>query len=116
MQHTATTNAKSMLEVLTALDKDHCQCPFGAAGAEVGYPCPGTCLDYAYAKLNTPFAFAFEIYVRGGNEGLKQRWQQKMNAGGTALLEQGSGLGHDHFRDFFDKHSSDFVGNSSSLL
>jgi len=34
----------------------------GAAGKEVGYLCPGTCLDYAYDKVNVPYSFAWEIY------------------------------------------------------
>ena len=60
-----------MLEVL---DERYCKCPFGAAGKEVGYPAPGTCLDYAYGKLNIRgllhgdivefVANAFEIFHR----------------------------------------------------
>jgi len=118
-EHMATTNADSMMEVLKGLDEEHCQCPYGAAGAEVGYPCPGTCLDYAYAKLNTPFAFAFEIYVggstMGSDDGLKRRWEEKLLTGGAKLLETGHNLGHPHFRDIFDKYGSDFVGSSSLL-
>lgn len=117
MNHMAKTNAKPMMDVLKAIDKDHCECPFGAAGREVGYPCPGTSLDYAYAKLNTPFAYAFEIYVdHSSDPELKQRWQDKMNSGGASLLEEGHGLGHPHFKDFFDKRRSDFVGNQTSLV
>jgi hypothetical protein len=111
-KHMASTNAKSMNEVLVALDKDHCQCPFGAAGKEVGYDCPGTCIDYAYGKLNTPFAFAFEIYTDDDPE-LKTTWAEEMKKGGFQLLEKGHTLGHPHFRDFFKNHSSDFVGTSS---
>lgn len=33
----------------------------------VGYLCPGTCLDYAYQKLNVPYSFAFEIYERNSD-------------------------------------------------
>lgn len=116
MKHNAETNAGPMREVLIALDKDHCQCPVGAAGKEVGYPCPGTSLDYAYANLSTPFAFAFEIYVNEAAVlGLKRRWDEKMKNGGGALLEQGHHLGHQHFRDFFGEYGSDFVGSSSLL-
>ena len=51
------------MSMLRELDEEYCQCPFGAAGREVGYSCPGTCLDYVYDELNTSYAFAFEIYV-----------------------------------------------------
>merc|ERR1719482_2637743 len=106
-----------MMEVLQALDKDHCQCPFGAAGHEVGYACPGTSLDYVYAKLNTPFAFAWEIFANHGlDEELEGRWNEKLKSGGAALLEKGHNLAHPHFKDVFDKHRSDFVGNQTSLL
>ncbi len=54
-----------MLKMILPLDEESCQCPMGAAGKEVGYLCPGTCLDYAYDVLKVPYAFAFEIY---GNE------------------------------------------------
>lgn len=54
-----------MLSMILPLDEESCQCPMGAAGKEVGYLCPGTCLDYAYDVLKVPYAFAFEIY---GNE------------------------------------------------
>ena len=54
---------KEMLKLLYPLDEEHCQCPMGAAGKEVGYLCPGTCLDYAYDVAKVPYAFAFEIYA-----------------------------------------------------
>lgn len=108
--HQGHYNAASMMEILRSIDKDHCECPFGAAGKEVGYPCPGTCLDYAYGKLKTPFVFAFEIYANPEEDGdLKSRWQEKMHSGGAQLLEAGHHLGHPHFRDLFVKHASDFV-------
>lgn len=114
--HLAQFNGKHMMDVLTALDKDHCECPFGAAGMEVGYPCPGTCLDYAYAKLNTPFSFAFEIYTdHSADSDLKERWAKKLARGGAQLLEKAHHLGHAHFKDVFDRHKSDFVGPSSLL-
>jgi len=110
MKHLAHYNEPAMMEILKVLDKDHCQCPFGAAGKEVGYSCPGTCLDYAYAKLNTSFAFAFEIYTSpSADEDLKERWSEKMRSGGAQLLEKGNHLGHPHFRDVFSEHTSDFV-------
>ena len=63
MEHLAQRNNKAMMSMLRDLDEEYCQCPFGAAGREVGYSCPGTCLDYVYDELNTSYAFAFEIYV-----------------------------------------------------
>ena len=55
------------MNVLTQLNPKHCQCNPGAAGREVGYLCPGTCLDYAYDKMKVPYVFAWEIYDRGFN-------------------------------------------------
>lgn len=110
MKHLANFNEPAMMEVLSALDKDHCKCPFGAAGKEVGYPCPGTCLDYAYSKVKTPFAYAFEIYTsHDEDEDLRSRWAEKMENGGAQLLEKGHHLGHSHFHDLFADHTSDFV-------
>ena len=40
-----------MQGALKVLDKKYCKCPSGAAGKEVGYLCPGTCLDYVYEHL-----------------------------------------------------------------
>merc|ERR1719183_1739994 len=109
MKHLATRNQPAMMEILKKLDKNHCECPFGAAGKEVGYPCPGTCLDWVYDRLQTPYVFAFEIYA--GPEWadmLKERWQEKMSAGG-AFYQIHSHLGHSHFHDLFVEHPADFV-------
>lgn len=109
MEHLAQRNQPQMMKILKKLDSDHCQCPFGAAGKEVGYSCPGTCLDWVYDHLKTPFAFAFEIYTGSEYaEFLKQRWQEKMSAGG-AFYQTHSHLGHRHFRDLFAEHPSCFV-------
>lgn len=110
MRHLASRNQPEMLEILKDLDQDHCQCPFGAAGKEVGYPCPGTCLDWVYDKLDTPYAFAFEIYARPSDaRSLKRRWEAKVKRGGLSLIEKGASLGHQHFRDLFLAHPSSFV-------
>jgi len=112
--HMAQYNHDNMNDILTTLNTDHCQCPWGAAGKEVGYPCPGTCLDYVYAILSTPFSFAFEIYVDHGMDAdLQRRFEDKVANGGGVLLEKGHHLGHPHFRDVFDKYGSDFVGTNS---
>ncbi len=51
-----------MLQILRELNPIYCNCQMGAAGKEVGYLCPGTCLDYAYEKITVPYSYAFEIY------------------------------------------------------
>jgi len=117
MEHLAQYNEPGMMEILKSVDKDHCQCPFGAAGKQVGYSCPGTCIDYAYAKLKTPFAFAFEIYASPSSDAdLRGRWEASINDGGAELIQQGHHLGHPHFREVFRKHASDFVGEKSLKL
>merc|ERR1719473_1445990 len=99
--------------MLEDLDQNHCQCPFGAAGKEVGYPCPGTCLDWVYDQLKTPYAFAFEIYTSPDrDEELKERWQEKMQSGG-AFIQAHQTLAHPHFQDIFKDHPSGFVQLSS---
>ncbi|CAJ1447176.1 unnamed protein product [Effrenium voratum] len=62
-EHLAQRNRQAMLSVLQELDAAHCKCPFGAAGKEVGYDCPGTSFDWVYDNLKTPFSFAWEIYA-----------------------------------------------------
>jgi len=110
MQHLASRNQPAMMKILKSLDKDHCECPFGAAGKEVGYPCPGTCLDWVYDKLKTPYAFAFEIYTNPDmNEFLKERWQDKMQEQGASFLQLTQHLAHEHFKDVFEQCPSDFV-------
>lgn len=53
-----------MLRILNEMNPEFCNCDVGAAGKEVGYLCPGTCLDYLY-DLGTKYSFAFEIYETG---------------------------------------------------
>jgi len=77
---------------------------------EVGYSCPGTCLDWVYDKLQTPYAFAFEIYANPDeNEDLKERWNEKMKDSAASFLQESSHLGHEHFKDIFTQKPSDFV-------
>jgi len=38
--------------------------PVGAAASQLGYLCPGTCLDYSFDNARARFAFAFEIFDR----------------------------------------------------
>mmetsp|Transcript_8775 Transcript_8775/g.23494 ORF Transcript_8775/g.23494 Transcript_8775/m.23494 type:complete len:431 (+) Transcript_8775:76-1368(+) len=108
-EHLAERNQPQMLELLRTLDKTYCQCPFGAAGKEVGYSCAGTSLDWVYDKLQTPYAFAWEIYTSPAYaRSLTTRWNAKA-AAGAALLEKGHHLGHPRFVDLFQTHASDFV-------
>jgi len=110
MHHLANRNQKKMMNILKKLDKDHCECPFGAAGREVGYSCPGTCLDWVYDKLQTPYAFAFEIYTNPDmDEFLKERWQEKMQDSKASFLQLNSHLAHKTFNDVFAQSPSDFV-------
>lgn len=66
---------------------------------KVGYSCPGTCLDYVYDKLQTPYAFAFEIYCGPEYaEDLRQRWNEKMSAEGGQFFQTSSHLASEHFK------------------
>mmetsp|Transcript_24493 Transcript_24493/g.61605 ORF Transcript_24493/g.61605 Transcript_24493/m.61605 type:complete len:498 (-) Transcript_24493:165-1658(-) len=83
----AQRNGDVMLQMLQTLDENFCQCPFGAAGKEVGYSCPGTCLDYVYDKLHVDYSFAFEIYGNPSEDAsLKERFDEivRENAAASA--------------------------------
>merc|ERR1712032_19182 len=87
---TATFNRQGMLDVLRAVDRDHCKCPFGAAGEVIGYPCPGSSLDWVYDNLRAPFAFAIEIFGNpSDDQSLETRWEKQVQAGGRLLLQSG---------------------------
>jgi len=111
MQHLAQRNEPEMMQILKDLDQDHCQCPFGAAGREVGYSCPGTCLDYVYDQLQAQYAFAFEIYTDPSkDDSLRERWEEKIHPDGPgSFLQESSHLAHAHFHDVFANHPSDFI-------
>lgn len=111
MQHLAQRNEPEMMQILKDLDQDHCQCPFGAAGREVGYSCPGTCLDYVYDQLQAQYAFAFEIYTDPSkDEELRERWEEKIHPDGPGFfLQETAHLAHEHFHDIFVSHPSDFI-------
>eukprot|EP00913_Durusdinium_trenchii_P012290 g11540.t1 len=96
-----------MMDLLQELDEAHCHCPYGAAGKEVGYSCPGTSLDWIYDKLKTPYSFAFEIFV--GNDLAQKLKDEKSHS--AALLQQGHLA---HAVNFFQEHPSDFVQLSSA--
>jgi len=127
-----TENAKSMLNILEAVDKKYCQCPVGAAGKEVGYECPGTCLDYAAAN-NIPFTFASEIYTNPEaatllREEYYKRTQLLFKRKSSFLLQKESSskpkmnlmrhhnLASDLYKDMFRDHPSDFVQLKKSTV
>lgn len=56
------TGLKPVLTLLKHVNQDFCRCRVGAAGKELGYLSPGTCLDYIYNRVGTRYAFALEIY------------------------------------------------------
>jgi len=110
MEHLADRNQKSMMTILKNLDIRYCECPFGAAGREVGYSCPGTCLDWVYDEVKTPYSFAFEIYTGPEYDfDLKDRFNEKMQAEAGAFIQKHSTLAHRHFSDIFTEHPSCFV-------
>eukprot|EP00753_Platysulcus_tardus_P005461 PLAT13363.1.p1 GENE.PLAT13363.1~~PLAT13363.1.p1 ORF type:complete len:315 (-),score=80.38 PLAT13363.1:69-1013(-) len=66
-----------MMAALRVVNDTFCRCPTGPAGLEVGYLCPGTCLDYVYDKLGAPFAYAVEIYS-DDQATVRQQWADKL--------------------------------------
>lgn len=114
MDHLANRNQAAMMQILKELDSKYCQCPYGAAGREVGYNAPGTCLDWVYDQLQAPFSFAFEIYTSADyDDDLRRRWTEKLEAGGVSFLESSSNLGHRFWASLFSTHHSDFVHRHS---
>lgn len=93
-RHLAERNREPMLSVLKQVDKEHCQCPFGAAGKEVGYDCPGTSFDWVYDHLQAPFSFAWEIHAQSGEDSeLMRRYEEKIKTRNfLGLVQQGSML------------------------
>eukprot|EP01017_Pseudomicrothorax_dubius_P041787 TRINITY_DN672_c0_g1_i1.p1 TRINITY_DN672_c0_g1~~TRINITY_DN672_c0_g1_i1.p1 ORF type:complete len:401 (-),score=117.39 TRINITY_DN672_c0_g1_i1:1081-2217(-) len=84
---TAKRNEDAMLEVTNNLNQKYCNCPCGAAGREVGYVSPGTCLDYAYDQLDVPWSFAWEIYSSERKEQSFLQIQQSAKKGFLAKEE-----------------------------
>ena len=76
-----------MRDILNTLNPDYCQCPSGAAGKDVGYLCPGTCLDYAY-EHHSSISFAFEIYAADADE-IHSRWRQDHEQTLVEIQQQG---------------------------
>ena len=90
------TDLDRMTRILNALNPTYCRCPSGPAGKDVGYLCPGTCLDYAY-EHHASISFAFEIYAPDADKihadfeaGKEASPDWDGQARGTGLLEQTS--------------------------
>jgi len=84
------TSQSSMMQVLRALDKDHCRCPYGAAGKEVGYAAPGTSLDFARTIEGNLFSFAFEIACsKDADADFLSRYQREESTKHRTLLQHG---------------------------
>eukprot|EP00438_Fugacium_kawagutii_P015530 Skav201971 [mRNA] locus=scaffold103:289916:294990:+ [translate_table: standard] len=87
---------------LSELDEAHCKCPFGAAGKEVGYDCPGTSFDWVFDHLKVPFSFAWEIYADpASGENLRKRWEEKIASTKVSLLQSNA------LSDFYAETPSD---------
>jgi len=107
-----------MLEMVRPLDAEYCQCPYGGAGEEVQYECPGTCLDYVFEKIpSCAHAFAFEIYTsRGAWPDLANRFKAANTLYDTLLENHKNGGEHQSaqhliqsFQKIFHNHVSDFL-------
>eukprot|EP00437_Effrenium_voratum_P041411 CAMPEP_0181460734 /NCGR_PEP_ID=MMETSP1110-20121109/33498_1 /TAXON_ID=174948 /ORGANISM="Symbiodinium sp., Strain CCMP421" /LENGTH=354 /DNA_ID=CAMNT_0023585303 /DNA_START=80 /DNA_END=1141 /DNA_ORIENTATION=- len=108
-EHLAQRNRQAMLSVLQELDAAHCKCPFGAAGKEVGYDCPGTSFDWVYDNLKTPFSFAWEIYANPiEGDSLRARWEEKVAM--VSLLQGASG--EISLAGLYEGLHSDFMGTA----
>lgn len=55
-------NMKNIQSVIMKINRQYCNCISGSIGNDLGYLCPGTCLDYAFENLAIANSFAFEIY------------------------------------------------------
>lgn len=118
MEHLATRNQPQMMDVLKTVDKAHCRCPFGAAGKEVGYSCPGTSIDWVYRELAANYSFAYEIWADSTNlVDLRKRWEELSNPAVALLQEDGKQrhLAHEKFQSLFEAHPSDFVLNGTEM-
>jgi len=95
----------TMVDILNKLNPKFCDCSVGAAGKEVGYLCPGTCLDYMFDNLKTPYSFAVEIYT--GDTGYRGDKQEPME-------NQGDSKDDRKDKDKDNKDNKDDKGNSKT--
>lgn len=56
------SGAENVIQMMSTLQNDCPACGLGSVSSTLHYRCPGTCLDYVYDTLRTPYAMAFEIY------------------------------------------------------
>ena len=84
------TDLDRMKNILNALNPQYCKCPSGAAGLDVGYLCPGTCLDYAY-EHHASISFAFEIYA-SDHDAIHAQWESDHAATLVELQHQLNGV------------------------
>ena len=52
-----------MAKLVRKVDDETCNCPLGEAVVKVGYSSWGTCIDWVYKNLKTPYVYAFEIFT-----------------------------------------------------
>lgn len=110
-QHLAHRNREGMLSVLKDLDEVHCKCPFGAAGLEVGYDCPGTSFDWVFDHLKAPFSFAWEIYANPSEgDNLRRRWESKV---AKMKIQKVSLLQSQELSDLYADSHSDFWNSNA---
>ena len=57
-----------MKTLVEGVDSETCNCPLGEAVVKVGYSSWGTCIDWVYQNLHTPYVYAFEIYTGGSSQ------------------------------------------------
>eukprot|EP00386_Alphamonas_edax_P006649 GDKI01021468.1.p1 GENE.GDKI01021468.1~~GDKI01021468.1.p1 ORF type:complete len:484 (+),score=143.58 GDKI01021468.1:126-1454(+) len=111
----ANRNKKQMHAILSEVDKSYCNCPFGAAGKEVGYECPGTCVDWVYDKLGVPFSFAWEIYTDNSRkEELYQEWKELSQANSFLAVKSEAHLASSKYHKLFSQFPSSFVQLSAA--
>eukprot|EP01016_Furgasonia_blochmanni_P015656 TRINITY_DN1864_c0_g4_i2.p1 TRINITY_DN1864_c0_g4~~TRINITY_DN1864_c0_g4_i2.p1 ORF type:complete len:494 (-),score=170.00 TRINITY_DN1864_c0_g4_i2:173-1654(-) len=104
-----TTNEDNMLQVTDNLNEKYCNCGHGSAAETIGYLSSGTCLDYAYDKLNIPYTFAWEIYAASdawADEDVDQLLQDGGNLGSDSSEDQ------DEVIDEDDKEDDTFLGDN----
>ena len=56
-----------MARLVRNVDDETCNCPLGEAVVKIGYSSWGTCIDWVYQNLKTPYVYAFEIFTNEGD-------------------------------------------------
>ena len=102
--HDDPSDLGNMVNIINKLNPEYCECPSGPAGKEVGYLCPGTCLDYVYDEVKTKYSFAFEIYAQDATS-IHERYHESSS---SSLLETGVLHDHHHGHNHGDHHHSEY--------